>query len=217
MENNIEEDVKKKLEEQKKIQERQLKIILGVIGSIIVIFLVGLYGVDSIKNFEYKNIDFEIVKYCDARPCLVLYKASVPRDYLHPVTGKVTQIDYVMNLRNDPRKLESVPFEGDIDLSFPIKKMILETEYEEICQGDVTIAKANMIQAFKIMGIDIYKDENAMCDPEGRYMHVKIVKGDETKIEETSNNCYTISIKDCEILKGTERFMLEAFSDFAED
>ena len=53
------------------------------------------------------------------------------------------------------------------------------------------------------------KDPKADFDPEGRYVFIKIQPGDTTSIEQTGDYCYNLNVNNCEILKVTERFLVE--------
>ena len=67
-----------------------------------------------------------------------------------------------------------------------------------------------------MVGTKVIRDENATCDSEGRYMYINLKSGDKTKIEQSGNACYDILINNCEILEGTERFMVETFAKLNE-
>ena len=70
---------------------------------------------------------------------------------------------------------------------------------------------ANWVNLFKLSGITPIKDSNATCDSEGRYTFIRLIEGNETKIEQYGPSCYNININNCEILKATERFMVQTF------
>ena len=68
----------------------------------------------------------------------------------------------------------------------------------------------------KDLGIKVIKDPNATCDSEGKYMFLNIQPGETTKIKQTGPSCYVMEVKDCEILKATERMMVETFVRYEE-
>ena len=89
--------------------------------------------------------------------------------------------------------------------------MVIESEEGFNCDGRGIIAVKNLITLYDVVGIDVLKDETASC-PEGEeYMFVRIQNGNETSIEQFAPSCYNININNCEILEGTERFMIETF------
>jgi len=47
-------------------------------------------------------------------------------------------------------------------------------------------------------------------------MYINLKEGEETKIEQTGTACYDILINNCEILEGTEKFMVETFAEINE-
>ena len=44
-------------------------------------------------------------------------------------------------------------------------------------------------------------------------MFVNIRGGDKTSVEQYGPSCYNINVDECEILEGTERFVLEMLND----
>ena len=52
-----------------------------------------------------------------------------------------------------------------------------------------------------------------MCSSDGEYMYINLKEGEETRIEQTGTACYNILINNCEILEGTEKFMVETFAN----
>jgi len=197
----IEENIKKEL---RNLQNKQLKKNLIISGSIIVIFLLGFAMVNSVRSFEYKGLDFKVVK----EKNLIFYNVAFP--VYSPATGSHVA-DYNIYLRKDPRKLEYIPIKGGMVLK---DNLVVKMEEEFNCDGDGIIAMANFVKSFKLIGTEVMKDPEAGCDDERRYVHVTIQPGNETSIEQYGPACYNINIKDCEILEGTERFIVDAFSKF---
>lgn len=189
-------------DKQIKKQNKQIQGVLIVIGALAVIFLIGAFMIHSIRNFEYKGIQFKVVKEGE----LVLYNTFF--ELYSPITGKHVA-DYNIYLRNDPRELEEIPFNGEVDLNVPIKKMVIQSSDELNCEGKGVIAIANLVKTMELLQIQSIKDENATCDLLGRYMFVKIIPGEKNAIEK-AGQCYVLEVKDCDILKVTERFLVDA-------
>ena len=184
-------------------QNRILKNFLIVMVGIIVLILIFVFAVKSINSFEYRGVEFKIVKFCDAGPCLVTYNTKLPVIY----QGKNTTYNFY--LRNDPRKLaEKVPFDGSLLLR---KNMFVKITFDNYCKGFESIAVENFLNLHRIADINVSSGENTSCDLTGRNMYVLIQEADRTYIEQTGPVCYNINIKNCEILEGTERFMIETF------
>ncbi|MFH1608225.1 MAG: hypothetical protein ABIA78_03760 [archaeon] len=176
-------------------QNKQLKNIFIAIGIFIGVLAVGYFVVDSMKHFEYRGLTGEVVN--EIAP----YKLSIPVHYKGDI------VPYNFYLRNDPRNLDKIPFEGEIVLK---DNMVIGGE-DFNCDGDGIIGVANLLKLYEIAGTQVITDENATCDSEGKYMFVNIQKGDETGIEQVGPACYNINVNNCDILKATERFMVETF------
>ena len=163
------------------------------------------------RNFEYKGVDFEIEKYCDAKPCLTFYKTSIPINYKDSVTGKIIDADYNIYLRNNPEDLEDVLINGEVNFR---ENMVLDINTENLfCDGDWVIAIGNL-QNLHILGINLIaknESEIRIYVPAEQFMYVDIRESNETSIEQLNENTYNLNVNNCEILKATERLMLEAF------
>ncbi len=190
-------------------QNKTLRNILIGIGIISVLFLVIVFFINSTKQFEYRGVKFNNIKEGD----LILYQTSIPVKYNDKTTGKTIDADYNFYLRNDPRKLDKIPFNGEIILS---KNMVINSSGNFNCNGDGIIGVANLVKLYEILGVNVIKDPNATCDELGRYMFVQMQSGETTSVEKTGPICYTININNCEILKATEKLMIEIFVRFNE-
>lgn len=206
-EKDLEEQSSEATKEEIKEENKQLGILVLIIGGILIAFGVIYFLIGSIGDFEYRGTDFKIVE----EGKLIFYNTAFPlRD---SITGKVLG-DYNFYIRNDPRKLgEEVLFEGNLNL---MKNVVLNSEQDFHCDGDGVIAVANFANLLKQAGAEVIKDDNATCDEQGRYTYILLKEGNVTKIEQVGNSCYEININDCEILKGTERFMVEIFAKINE-
>ncbi|MBW6442446.1 hypothetical protein K0A97_01525 [Patescibacteria group bacterium] len=197
------EEKSKKEDEVSKNQNRILTAFFVLAGiAFLVIFLLTYRPVEE-GNFEYRGINFSIVDFCGDNniSCLRTYQTAVPFVY------KNQKANYNFYLRNDPRKLdEKIPFEGDFVLK---KDFFVKIDFNQYCEGDETIAIVNFGNLHQIAGVNIINGENASCDYSGENTFVVIQEGDKTKIEQFGPSCYRIIVKECEILKGSERFMLE--------
>lgn len=184
---------KKELKEQNKT----LRNVLIGLGLLVVIFIAIILFMQSMSKFTYINTKFELTK----EGSLLFYKTTLPVYYQGDIR------DYNFFIRNDPRKLEQVEFDGKIRL---LKNVVVNIS-DIRCDGDEVIAIANLVKLWDVLGADVIKDENATCDPHGRYVYLNIIEGDETKIVEKNEACYDMIIGNCEILEGTEKFMVETF------
>lgn len=198
-------------EERIKKENKMLRnIIIGIIVLFIVITLIVFPSVQS-SSFTYKGVKFSTVKFCDSGPpCLILFNTSLPvrsngTDYLVSSVAQSTN-SYIFYLRNDPRKL-NVSFNGS-----PVynSNIVLKYEAPFVC-NDSALAGANFNLLYQTLGANVIKDQNATCDPFNRYTYIDFLPGNETKIVQFGPACYNIYIKGCEVLQGTEKYMIETF------
>ena len=197
--------------EQEKRQNKTLRNIL--IGLLIVVLLIlGLmYIFHSANHFSYRGITGDVVKEGN----ILFYRVSFPVKW----EGQI--VPYYIYIRNNPVELDEIPFEGELGFGekFPednsYRLVLNMSDSFTDCDGDEAISIGNMIN-LKALGIKVVRDESANCDPEGRYAYINIKKGEESKITQVGSNCYDLIVKDCEILKVTERFMVEAFVKYYE-
>lgn len=178
---------------------KQNKILKGffiIIGVILLIIIAFIIYSRLVTHFEYKGVKFNMEKYGD----LVVYHTSFPVIY------NGANSTYNIYLRNDPRELEkNVPAKGAL---LSIEDMALNISGNFNCDGDGMIAIANLVNLYTVLGKKIMRDENATCDSQGRYIFLNIREGNSTSIEGIGPNCYNININNCEILEGTERFIV---------
>mgnify|MGYP001562348301 CR=1 FL=1 len=184
-----------------KEQNKILRNILIILGVVIVLFLSGFYWINSLRHFEYRNIEFNVVH----EKNLLLYNTAIAI-----VQNGKHIADYNFYLRNDPRKLEEIQFKGG-ELSMT-HNLVLNGSEGFKCDGDEIIGIANMKKLMDVVGIQTIIDNNASCDEAGSYSFIKLENSTETKITKFEPSCYVIEVKDCDILRATERFMVEIFA-----
>lgn len=205
LEKEEEKPSKKDIKRENKVLMIVIFVILGFVLTFLIIYLSSYYA----THFEVEGVKFEIVKTGQ----LIFYRTSLPGiidkngDFSPGIYDEGNKAEYNIYFRNDPRKLDDIRFS---DVISQIKKEnVINIEEDFNCDGDGVIAVANLVQMYKIMGGNMIKDGNATCDEEGRYGMINIKEGDPTEIERFGPACFNIYIKDCEILKGTEKYMLE--------
>lgn len=181
-----------------KSENKMLRNFLIWLGIVVLVFIAVFLIINLTKHFEYRGLNFNVIKEGE----IIFYNAAFPM--YSPITGKHVA-DYNIYIRNDPRKLEDIPFEGEVKLAEIL--VINSTGFN--CEGDGIIAVQNFVQVFEALEVKVVKDPNATCDYLGRYMFVKLQPGDVTSIEQTGPACYNFNIDSCEILEVTERFIVE--------
>ncbi len=197
--------------EQSKSENKVLKWFFIAIISFAVLFVITGFVINAMNHFTYNGVEFEIDK--TQLVGKTVYKTSIPYSYTDKITGKAVSTDYNFWLRTDPRTLEDIRFEGEIALK---DNMVINMTKDFNCNGDGIIAVANIVNVYGALGTKVIKDENAGCDDlYGRYIWVNIKEGNETRITEWGLNggCYNIEVKDCEILEGTEKFLVETLAE----
>ena len=194
------ESVKKK----NKIQNpksQTFHIIIIVCVSILILVLAAYFYIDSLRSYSYGDVEFTTVQEGD----LTFYQTSIP-----VIVNKENIVPYNFYLRTKPRELAKMPFDSE-DFSF-MKNTVMSFEKDFNCDGDAIIAIANLAKLHEILGISIMRDENVSCD--SRYSYIKIMEGEKTEVQKLDKNCYNLVLADCEILKVTERYMLEMFAEY---
>jgi len=191
------EEIKISTKGQIKSENKILKNVLIWLGILILIFLLIFLSIKSANSFEYKGIQGEVIKEGD----VIFYHTSFPM--IH--NGR--EVNYNVYLRTNPRKLEKVPFYGELNL---LKMMVINNSDSFVCEGKGGIAMINFQQILGNFGMSFMKDPNASCDSQGRYMFIQIQEGDVTGIEQTGPACYNLNVNNCEILEVTEKFLIES-------
>ena len=211
---------KESLEEKRKRellarQDTQLKWILFVLVVIILIAVGVYFMVNSTKRFSYGGLQFEKIMF-DKLP---LYYSMIQ---LTSYDGN--RINHHLYLRNDPRKLTDVLINGNIVIN-PTVVFAVDPESDTLCQ-DNPLAGGLINQFFQANGVKYsatytnksYALERNMtyvdCSKvSGQQTFLALKMGNETEINQDSQNCYTLSFKNCEVLKVTERFIVGAYAN----
>lgn len=184
---------------QQKYQERVLKKTFIWLAVAIVAFLLFFFISGEIKKIRYGGLTFETIK----EGQLTFYKTTLP---FYKNNTKVA--DYNFYLRTNPNELKNIAFNGNISVK---KRVVFNPTDKFNCDGDGVIAVANVVQnIYGYLNASVIRDENATCDSLGRYTLVNLKEANVTEINQIGNSCYEINIANCEVLKATERYMLEA-------
>ena len=186
-------------------QNKLLKNFLIVIGIISVALITLYFMNDSMKKFAYEEIDFDLTRVGD----VLFYHTAFP---VYENGAKIG--NYNIYLRKDPRKIGEIDFKGEMNLR---EMMVVNYAEKFQCEGKGVIASGNMNRILnEAFGINVIQDPEAECDAEGRYMFVNVLPGDKTFVEQTGPACYNIYVNECEILEGTEKFILESYVKYRE-
>lgn len=185
---------------EEKHQEKILYYFFITFGIFLILSISLFYIFNSQTSFNYKGIKFNIIN----QGKITFYNTQFHKSFNNK------NINYNIFLRNDPRVLEKVPFEGGINISH---LLFVNVGNNLACNGYGTIAIANMAQIFGFMGTKLVTVDNSneTCDKSGRYLFLRVQSSNRTDVEEFSPNCYNLNVKNCEVLKPTERFILEYY------
>lgn len=209
------------------VQNKQIKWSIFIMVSVIlVIVLIFFVKANFIDKFRYGGLTFQKTQLGD----IIFYSTRFP---IVTGTGQVVG-DYAVNLRNDPRKLDSIPINisrGRIDFTVesrikygPVYVTLDPTM--EVCE-DSGIALLTLSGFLRDSNLDIqsavtdknYAEENNLtyrgCDDSGFDTVIIIREGEETIINEVGLHCYEIKFNDCEILQASERFILSLLEQYA--
>jgi len=215
--------VRKKLGQEIKEEKEEVKKsikkwwIFGLVGIIVVfLILIALYNYQQ-SHFKYLDLEFSKIK-----------MSSIPMSYakipLYDQNGNIATY-YRLYLRNDPRDLEDVPINGQIR----VKEKIVMASDEIKCE-DANIAGAQLgdfwgsiLQVTQVMAATTNRTlanekeiEYATCNTkEILFLDSTVLifkNGNTTKITQEAKDCYEITVKDCEILRATERFILGLYA-----
>jgi hypothetical protein len=192
-------------EEEKIVSKDQLKkekkifliIILTMIGFSLFFAISYLIG-DSFNHIKVESVKFILDKTTMAGR--TLYKTSIP------VMFNASKADYNFWLRENPTLTNKIPFNGTLLI---MKNMVINQNSNFNCDGDGIIGVANLVRLYGVLDVSVIADKNATCDSKERYVYLNIKTGNETRIDQTGKTCYEMTVKDCEILPATERFMIE--------
>jgi len=195
---------------QKKEENKLLKIYLISLSAIILLIIFGYYYTQSQIYLDYKGIEFKAVQYGEGKYSLIFYETTT---LLEPNDGTDTLFGF--RIRTNPKKLKNIPFDSLDNFNLMKLNAYFYGEGTFDCEGDGVIAMPNFQRIFQKMGMKLIYDPNATCDEYGRYNLFKLVYGDKTEIKEIGPNCYEIVIQGnddkCEILPATEKIITEMF------
>ena len=106
------EETKVSTKGQIKSENKILRNILIWLGILLLIFLLVFLSIRSANSFEYKGIQGDVIKEGD----VIFYHTSFPMIY------NEKEVNYNVYLRTNPRKLEKIPFYGELNL---LKMMVI--------------------------------------------------------------------------------------------
>ncbi|MFA5857218.1 MAG: hypothetical protein WC867_07685 [Candidatus Pacearchaeota archaeon] len=210
----IEKDTENK--SRKKRQNKQVAWVLFLILSVIIITI----GIPLIKNnffnkFDNRGMDFQKT----ITGNVVFYHSDIPITDINYETISSYQIE----LREDPRKLDSIKVDvPDNEVAILRNKPVFISLASDlpICEknlvsigyltkflydfGELKVKSSTNNLSFAIENNYTY----VTCENTQNNTVIIIKHGNESSIKRTWKNCYELEYKDCEINQVTERFIL---------
>lgn len=221
-ESKVVDEIKQPAPVKMKSQDKQAFILIGGFLLLILIAVAILMTRGGSNTFTYDGL--KITK--SNQGSVTFYSTDVP------IYGSFGQLlaNLSVDFQTNPKNFKNIAFE--------VSKIALERKTVYISFGDLRICEDNGIAAgglglflsqkgFAMMGIKIkgaLSNESsaiaknityADCQTNPDDAVVLIRNGNETKIVQTTPNCYEIESKNCEILNATEKFEFEVLKTYA--
>ena len=222
--NKQQKEIKEEKKNEKPVEggkNNSLIIVLTIAGLIILICVIAVFYRYSSNNFKYLGIEFNK----NYMKTILFYTAKVPVIDAYGDIQAYKEIDF----RNDPRKLKDVTVNINGTIRF-VKANIAYVSYGEMekCEDNSLaatnlgffLAATNMKYKGAIDDPDYANNTNipyVNCQTHPDNTVILVKAGNETKITQTSNNCYELVFKECEILKATEKFELIILDQYMKD
>jgi hypothetical protein len=215
-------DFKKEI---KKKQNRQvIWAIILMAGLILIIIGVPIIKSSFIDKFRYLNLDFQKTQLGD----MYFYSTNIPvADISNNILGT-----FSMNFRNDPRELEEINFKRTTTVPVFTKDRVVYISPGKIERGCVessaaTLTLSGFLRQFAQLNISAGISDKKIAE-ENNFPYIscintkgntviEIIEGNETKIVQTSPECYRLEYKDCEIMQVSERFILAILEGYMDN
>jgi len=205
----------------KQNQDKQFYYVLGAMAGLILVFLIAHSFFQGLNSFEYEGLSFTKEKMGEIQLFHYYYFITPSK-----VTGSAISEGNpkLINLyvRNDPRE-NNIPVDGEIELGGKSIYITLNaTGLEECPYSSLALAGLGSFisgNEFKLEA-GVNNQEEAMngnmsyitCEKYPSKSVILIQAGEKTSIVR-ENNCYTLTVANCEILPATEKFMIQAIID----
>ncbi|RMD67660.1 hypothetical protein D6817_00905 [Candidatus Pacearchaeota archaeon] len=201
----------------KERMNKQALWFIAYLLSFLIVFLLAYWYFTQPEKFEYRGFKFVEVK----GQRVHFYKTFVP---LLRSDGSINY--FAVYFRIDPRE-NDVPFDKLGEISFPRGKFVYitinGTGLEDCPLSQVSIASLSFL--LKNAGLRVHgglaNEEQAnatgiryvTCENRPRNVVLVLQEANETRIVQTSQNCYVVNVNRCEIANALEKFEIEAMVD----
>lgn len=195
--------------------KKEIYWILGAMVGLIVLILIISSIMHSSNAFTYQTLRFTKTSYGNLPVFLYNYNFKDPR------FNPPKEYSFNLLIRKDPRE-NNVPVNGNIE--FSAAGSIVYVGINGTCKTanrDIASLTSFLnLNLFTIKGGLVDKAEAKKsnltyisCDKYPDNVVILVQQANETRIDRTSNNCYTISISNCESLEAIEKFEIQAILD----
>jgi hypothetical protein len=207
-------------------RNRQILWTIVLMTSIIaIIILVPLIKHNFIDKFVYSKLDFQKTRLGD----MVFYSTYLP---VADSSGQKIIGTFSINFRNDPRKLESIPVDMKSEFITFNKKDVVYVSIGDMNRNCLegtaaTLTLAGFLRQFAQMNVSAgmsneqTANENNFpyitCENSKNNTVIKIIEGDKTEIRQINSNCYELEYKECEVMKVSEKFIIEIIKGYMKD
>ena len=204
--------------------DKELYWVLGVMLVLIVVFIISFSFFRESNSFEYNGLKFTKTLFGDLPLYRYTYLTSVT---VRTITGEVIRTtdskNVILLIRVDPRK-NKVPVTGKIEyfakeksvyvsinstgLLCPYSQVALAELGSFLSQNDLIIETGSADETDA-------KENNLTyisCDNYPDNMVILLQSGEESSVAR-ENNCYIITVADCDVIPPVEKFIVQSIID----
>ena len=206
----------------KKKQNKQiLWAVVLMCSLILIIVIVPFIKTNFISKFTYIGLEFQKTQLGD----MYFYTTSIPvANNLNEIVGT-----FSINFRNDPRKLEDITTKKTTTVPIFKKENIVYIstgKVERNCKEGVPamLTLAGFLREFAQMNVSAGISDKQFAEEMGfpyitcantkNNTVIEIIEGSETKITQTSPDCYKLEYANCDVLKVSEKFIFSILEGY---
>ena len=198
-----------------KKKDGQLKLILLWMIGLIILFFLFFSFFQSLNKVEYEGVPFTKTKFGE----IPVYHSSY---FLQGSTAE-NVIKYNLYVRNNPEE-NDFPITDEISIeSRTIYLTINETGLLECEQAAIAISDLTSFLVDNQFNLYVGVPDKELaaerdrlyvsCDTAAHGTVITIQEGNENSISRVENGCYDITVSQCQILEGIEKFKVQAVAD----
>jgi len=212
----------KKLAAKEKQNRQLIWAIVLMISVLVIVIFVPLIKYQFINKFAFSELEFQKTQAGD----IIFYSTRIP---VGDMDGSIIG-SFFINFRNDPRKLEEEIVYKETT-TMPLfsrdKTVYISTgEMKRNCQDGTpaVLTLSGFLKQFALMDVSGAISNKKIAEENGfpfitclnspKNTVINLIEGNETKIVQTSPDCYTLEFKDCEVMKVSEKFILEIIKGY---